>query len=162
MMKIYKYLAIVLVSAFLFFSCNEQEWLKEEPLDFFSADISYVTAAQFNSAVARLYNLNQDYTIFGGIDHFFTYTYVSDVAFRAKDPGKGLNPIQDAMVPSAGVVNTNWKQFYKIVTNLYYFVFKMFLFAIFCPYLGNCASSLASMTATPVSVWSLLVAGIKP
>lgn len=116
-MKIYKYLTVVLVSAFLFFSCNEEEWLKEEPLDFFSADISYVTAAQFNSAVARLYLLNQDYTIFGGINHFFTYSYVSDVAFRAKDPGKDLNSIQDALVPSAGVVNTNWKQFYKIVTS---------------------------------------------
>jgi len=114
-MKIYTYITTVLVSAFLFFSCNEEEWLKEEPLDFYSANISYVTGAQFNSAVAKLYDLTYDYTIFGGTDHFFTYTYVSDVAFRAKDPSKNLNPLKDALVPSAKVVNTNWKQFYNIV-----------------------------------------------
>lgn len=116
-MKIYKYLTTVLISTFLFFSCNEEEWLKEVPLDFYSADISYVTAEQFNSAVARLYQTTQDFTIFGGISHFFLYTYVSDVAYNASSTTKELNSLKDALMPNNGRVNTNWKQFYNIIAD---------------------------------------------
>ncbi len=116
-MQLYKYITTVLISTLLFVSCNEEEWLEEVPLDFYSADISYVTADQFNSAVARLYDLTQDYTIHGGIDHFFTYTYVSDVAYNAAATTKGLNSLKDALVPDNDAVKINFKQFYKIITS---------------------------------------------
>ncbi len=116
-MKIFKYLTTVLIATFLFFSCNKDEWLNEVALDFYSADISYVTAEQFNSAVARLYNLTQDYTIFGGISHFFLYTYVSDVAYQASSTTKELNSLKDALMPNNSRVNTNYKQFYKIISS---------------------------------------------
>ena len=116
-MKIFKYLTAVLLTTFISFSCNEDEWLRERAYDFYTSDNSYVTAEQFNSAVARLYQLTQDYTILGGIPNFFLYTHVSDVGYQALSTTHELNSMSDALTPSNVRVNQNWQRFYLIIAN---------------------------------------------
>lgn len=116
-MKIFKYLTTVLISTFILFSCNDDEWLKEEAFDFYSAENSYIHAEQFNAAVARLYQLTEDYTIFGGIPNFFLYMYASDVAYDAISPTHEMNSLIDKLTPNNTRVRQNWQRFYLIISN---------------------------------------------
>ena len=55
MSSLFKRIILILICSFLFFSCNEDEFLKEVPLDFYSPENSYVT---YNDFVAAIYNLH--------------------------------------------------------------------------------------------------------
>ncbi|MDO6518704.1 RagB/SusD family nutrient uptake outer membrane protein [Zobellia uliginosa] len=116
-MRKYRYTIVCLILALSFFSCNEEEWLEEEVIDFYSADNSYETAAQFNSAVARLYNLTDLYTVWGGATSFFIFQYTSDVAYDAISPTHELNSYPDNLTPENVRVRTLWQRYYEIVTN---------------------------------------------
>ena len=60
-MKLIKYIFLGILSSTMF-SCEETEFLKENPSALFTSDNMYVTKAHFESAVASLYN-----------DYRFTY-----------------------------------------------------------------------------------------
>ncbi len=49
------YLIFLTVFTFLIFSCNENEFLTEVPLDFYAPENSYVTISNFESALFNLY-----------------------------------------------------------------------------------------------------------
>lgn len=55
-MKKYIYIAIV---ALLVGACNEEDFLKETPVDFMSASNSYITVANFDQAITELYFLTR-------------------------------------------------------------------------------------------------------
>ncbi len=48
---------IFILSIFILFSCNEREFLDEVPLSFYSPENSFVSYANFNSAVNNLYSV---------------------------------------------------------------------------------------------------------
>lgn len=54
-MKTIKYLGYIIL-VFWFVSCNENEWLEEVPLDFYSPENSFSTAEHFESAITNLYS----------------------------------------------------------------------------------------------------------
>ena len=53
-LAIYK-LSICFLIAWFTFSCNEKEFLKEVPLDFYSPENSFVTAEDFEAAIYSLH-----------------------------------------------------------------------------------------------------------
>lgn len=58
-----KGLLVVLMTVSLclaFLSCNEEKFLETEPIDFYSPSNSYVTAADYDAAVLRMYKLVRD------------------------------------------------------------------------------------------------------
>lgn len=66
----HKFLVIFLVIIFLFQSCNEDKFLEEIPLDFYSPENSFVTHVDFESALVNLY---EEYrTVLCGRDGLFT------------------------------------------------------------------------------------------
>jgi hypothetical protein len=114
-MKILKYITTVILTAFIFFSCNEEEWLKEEAYDFYSADNSFVTAEQFNSGVAKLYQLFGDYTTMSNAAGSFIFMYTSDLAYNAIAPNNSLNSYIDKIVPSNANTRNLWRNYYQII-----------------------------------------------
>ncbi len=114
-MKIYKYLITVVLTTFIFFSCNEEEWLKEEAFDFYSADNSFVTAEQFNAGVATLYQLTGDYTTMSNAAGSFIFMYTSDLAYNAIAPNNSLNSYIDKVVPDNANTRNLWRNYFEIV-----------------------------------------------
>ena len=114
-MKILKYITAVLLSTFLFVSCNEDEWLEEEVLDFYSIGNSYVTADQFNSAIATLYDQMQDRTIMSNLGGMYIFQYTSDIAYNAIAPTNALNSYIDKITPSNGSTRNFWRWYYQII-----------------------------------------------
>lgn len=55
-----KHILLCSLISILTISCNEQKWLEEKPMDFYSPENSYETTAQFQQAVNNLYNNLRD------------------------------------------------------------------------------------------------------
>lgn len=55
-----KYNFIIMAFILSFISCNESEWLKEQPLSIFTTDNAFITPEDFESANARIYDLIRD------------------------------------------------------------------------------------------------------
>ena len=114
-MKKIKYLATILLVTLIFFSCNEDEWLKEEAFDFYAPENSYETPEQFNSAVARLYestNYNIMWSSNGGA---YVYQYTSDIAYDAISPTHALNSYSDKVTPETKEVRVAWERYYRVI-----------------------------------------------
>ncbi len=52
----YSILGLGIILSFLFTSCDEEEFLKTQPIDFYSPENSYVTAGNYEAAVMNLYD----------------------------------------------------------------------------------------------------------
>ncbi len=114
-MKSNRYIILLSALFFGFSSCNEEEWLKEEAYDFYSADNSYTTESQFNQAVASLYNLTDLYTVWGGATSHFIFQYTTDIAYNAIGPTSELNSYEDRLTPEYVRILTPWQRFYEVI-----------------------------------------------
>jgi len=110
-----KYLVTTLLITFVFFSCNEDEWLKEEALDFYSPENSFTTTDQFNSAVARLYESTNDYIMWSAHMGNYVYQYTSDIAYDAIDPTHDLNSYADKITPETSQIRQFWDRYYRVI-----------------------------------------------
>ncbi len=110
MKNIYKLLFITaLISAN--FSCK-QDFLKEEPIDFFSTENAFQNESDFNASINNLYNLLR--TEFYTVNDFnpMEYLYRTDVAFQITT----VTPNLDAdFSPTSGIISNHWTRLYKIV-----------------------------------------------
>jgi hypothetical protein len=113
-MKTVKYfflLSLLVFSA----SCNEEEWLKETPLDFYSPENSFVTEADFTSAIARLYErVSTNLYDLNGMSQRAMY-YPTDIAVDAIDIAHALNSYKDKLFPNRVEVQDLWSNMYRIV-----------------------------------------------
>ncbi len=112
-----KHLSIAL-TLMMFVSCDEQEFLNEVPLDFYSPENSYVTHEQFESALHNLYaRIRED---FWGIDgsqrpprQMWSGT---DLVFSDKD--LGFNPNYSSLLLPANtnfVYSSMWQPLYRLI-----------------------------------------------
>ena len=113
-MKRFKLLSIALLFMFLA-GCNEQEWLKEVPLDFYSPENSYKTYNQFNSAVARLYESTNNIVMWSDFNGNSMYHYCSDIAYNSIDPTNNMSSYTDKLKPESGDPLYFWQGYYRIV-----------------------------------------------
>lgn len=111
-MKSIKY-GIMLLAAFASFSsCDEHDFLKEEPLDFYSPENSMETSAHFQSSLNYLYNRVRYQVCEMTMDTRFAFYYATDFAFNGTDyykPAK-LNDYKNVMVPTFAVPKEVWKE----------------------------------------------------
>ncbi len=118
MKKLLKYIAIILLGTFV--SCNETEFLKEEPLDFYTPDNSLETSSQFHAGINFLHNRVRNIA-YGGInlDAFFALRYATDFCVNATDynPPVKLNDYKNTMVPTFAVPQVIWQSVYQIISN---------------------------------------------
>lgn len=107
--------AFVVILILVSISCNEEEWLDEDPIDFYSPENSYRTPDDFNSAVARLYQgvdeaLYTVHTNEGRAMH-----YPTDIAVDAINITHQLNSYKDKLFPNTAEVGNMWRRLYRIV-----------------------------------------------
>lgn len=113
-----------LLKGFIFFTliifsaCNEDKFLNEVPLDFYSPENSFVTYGNFESAVVNLYNRVR--TDFYSEDNARTFPSLSwsgtEIAYTHKD--LGLVPNWGALLlptNSSVVYESVWKPAYRVI-----------------------------------------------
>jgi len=113
-----KIIKILFGISFLIFisSCNEDEILKEESIDFYSTENSYVTEADFNLAINRLYDQVRNFSAIKRSGCIYTWT--TDEVFRSnKNPDESWNSPNNTLVPSQRRVKEYWSLLYEIIYN---------------------------------------------
>lgn len=90
----------------------KKDFLKEEPLDFFSTENAFQTENDFNASINNLYNLvrNEFYTVndFNPME----YLYRTDVAFQITTTTPNLDADFN---PTSGIISNHWTRLFKIV-----------------------------------------------
>ncbi|GAF05014.1 SusD family protein [Saccharicrinis fermentans DSM 9555 = JCM 21142] len=98
-------------------SC-EEDFLEETPLDFFSAENSFVTSADFDASINNLYRLTRREFFDRDESHPFDYLYGTDLVFDG-EPQQSANrhsPMRTAYDPSGRIAKDHWGLLYKIIT----------------------------------------------
>jgi len=116
--KIARALLLVLFLSVINFSCNEQEFLKTEPVDFYSPANSYVTSKDYEAAVMNLYARVRDnfFSSASARDFPAAGFQATDIFHIHKDMGfdtdmsSVLLPTNDALI-----YNALWGPAYRII-----------------------------------------------
>ena len=102
----------------MLFSCNEEEFLESEPVDFYSPKNSYVTSADYKAAVMQLYHdeRNNFYSS-AGSDNFPNLAYqATDMYYNHKDIGQ-FKDISSILIPENEdvVYESMWEPAYRTI-----------------------------------------------
>ena len=101
------------------FSCNEEKWLKEEPLDFNSPEFSYETTANFKQAVNFMFDILRYYH-FTYADHGFqNLFYIGGDLYYSGWPDNlddAFNCFHPYINSTQDDVQKNWSLFYNVVS----------------------------------------------
>ncbi|GAB3180582.1 RagB/SusD family nutrient uptake outer membrane protein [Telluribacter humicola] len=97
--------------------CNEEEFLNEVPLDFYSPENSYISEANFNAALTDLYARVRDIqSISGGAD-FYSEVLATDLAFNARLENGRIGNYNSAITPQGSIPRYHWVNWYKVISN---------------------------------------------
>ncbi len=120
MKKILIYGLALIFGAMLCVSCDEEKFLEEKPLDFYSPVNSLQKSSEFQAAVNYLHNRVR-HIMWGGInlDANFALRYATDFAVNATDynPPVKLNDYKNTMVPTFAVPQIIWEANYVVISN---------------------------------------------
>jgi starch-binding outer membrane protein, SusD/RagB family len=115
-MKLKYYLTTILFVTSILFSCNEEKWLEETPIDFYSPENSYITADDYEAAVTRLYGLTREWIMESQAAELHIITlYTTDIAYDAIATTHELNKLSDNIVPEGEHVQIFWNRYYRII-----------------------------------------------
>lgn len=111
MKNIYKYLLAVVLIATNAVSCKK-DFLKEDPIDFFSTENAFQNENDFNASLNNLYGLVR--TEFYTVNDFnpMEYLYRTDVAFQITTTTPNLDADFN---PTSGIISNHWTRLFKIV-----------------------------------------------
>tara|TARA_R110002050_G_C8962065_1_gene514509 strand:- start:8364 stop:10007 length:1644 start_codon:yes stop_codon:yes gene_type:complete len=105
------YLAILML---LCFSCDEDEILKEEALDFYSTANAYVTPANYQTALNKLYGQFRDYMIKVSANDKEFYLMGTDLCINAIEVNWYLNDYTQ-LTPFNATASKSWDRFFKLI-----------------------------------------------
>jgi len=96
-------------------SCNEDEFLKEIPKDFYSPEIAYVTQSDFEAAVLNLHYLVRSY-FYGDDDAINTFSGLTDLCYPHKRYGPDYK-VASILLPtnSREIFGDAWEPCYRII-----------------------------------------------
>jgi starch-binding outer membrane protein, SusD/RagB family len=115
--KTYKILLLVLSLSLTISSCNEEEFLKTEPVDFYSPENSFVTSADYEAAVMNLYDVvrNSFFYETGQNNLLSTGIGPSDIFHPHKNLGFD-GDMSAAFLPTGSICyNVIWEPGYRII-----------------------------------------------
>lgn len=97
--------------------CNEEEFLKEVPLDFYSPENSFINAGNFDAALTDLYSrVRAIQSVNAGAD-FYSELLGTDLAFNARlDQGR-MGSYAVGLTPQSDIPKQHWLRWYKIIGN---------------------------------------------
>ena len=95
-------------------SCNEEEFLKEEPLDFYSPENSFTKPSDFESALSRIYS-NVQSQFHNGASLGMCYFFPSDCNLDNHGIEHHLNSYTNSLIPENGWVSQMWNRTYRTI-----------------------------------------------
>jgi len=108
MKRIIKITGIFAIALLLFLvSCNENEFLKEEPLAIYAVDNSLATTSDFQAALNMLYRRTGDIFIYSTHDGFFALYHGTDLGYCTAAFDR-LNTYKATMVPENALLDHVW------------------------------------------------------
>lgn len=114
-MKKIKLIIIVAALCCLHISCNESSWLKEKPLDFYTAENSYQTTAQFKQSLNYLYDVVRNLHWKLGDQH--VTMWCGDIGYGATDPDNKFNNFKTFLTPYTYVAGSFWTPSFAGIAN---------------------------------------------
>lgn len=116
-MKQIKYF-ILSVMLFSISACNDKEWLKENPLDFYAPENSFTTTAQFQQSLNGLYDQVRNMIWNSNGDLRMAFYTGTDFGFPASDyPDAKLNNYSATVTPTWTVTQLLWTAVYLQIAN---------------------------------------------
>ncbi|WP_277480387.1 RagB/SusD family nutrient uptake outer membrane protein [Catalinimonas alkaloidigena] len=102
----------------VFCACDEDDFLKTEPVDFYSPENSYVSSADYEAAVLKLYNRVRDDFFSSAGSNMFPNVGIqgTDICHLHKDIGFGTN-LSSLLLPTNNslVYDPLWRPAYRII-----------------------------------------------
>jgi hypothetical protein len=103
------------------FSCNEEEFLKEVPMDFFSPENAFITKGNFESATIELYSMAR-YGAWSATNSSggFPYLTSTDIAHDGRYQESSVARFGGhtaCLVPTGSAITTHWNTWYKLIAN---------------------------------------------
>lgn len=114
-MKKIKYILVAMALSCLGTSCNEDSWLKEKPLDFYTAENSYQTTSQFKQSLNYLYDVVRNLHWKLGDQHVIMWC--GDIGYGATDPNNKFNNFKTFLTPYTYVAGSFWDPGFSGITN---------------------------------------------
>jgi starch-binding outer membrane protein, SusD/RagB family len=111
-LKITEILAMALF--FVLISCDENEFLKEDPLAIYTVDNSLVTASDFQAVVNMLYKRIGEIFIYSTSDGFFALYHGTDLGYCTAAFDR-LNTYKATMVPENALLSHIWNNAFFMV-----------------------------------------------
>jgi hypothetical protein len=100
------------------FSCNEDEWLEEEPLDFRTTVNSFETPTDFEVAVNGLYSQGRSHLFEAhSIGNDMMFWVATDISYDAIGLSHHVSKYVNTVIPEFGRVNWWWNHLYRMVFN---------------------------------------------
>ena len=113
-----KMIISALVAGCLLTACNEDSFLKEQPMDFMSSDNSYITEKDFNMAIIDLYDYVR-YEFYGYNEYRpMDYIYGTDLVYDGEPGGvERHGNMNAAYQPTSHIPKTHWDNLYKLISS---------------------------------------------
>ncbi len=97
--------------------CNEEDFLKEVPLDFYSPENSYQSEANFQAALVDLYARVRDEQSITPNANEYTEVLGTDLAYNARLDNNRLGNYNNIITPQGSIPQYHWVNWYKVISN---------------------------------------------
>lgn len=112
------FLLCFLFCGLFFSSCNEEAFLEEQPLDFFSPENAFQTFEQYESVIIDLYARVRDIQL-SSDESRYPYHYGTDMMKDARlstNAGR-FGDYQAVLAPQSRIVLDQWQRWYKVISS---------------------------------------------
>jgi starch-binding outer membrane protein, SusD/RagB family len=118
-MKNNKIFKIIAFGALLCFNtgCDEEQFLKEVPLDFYSPENSFITPGNFEAALTDLYAKVRAIQSVDGGASLYSEVLGTDVAFNARLATDRMGSYAVGLTPQSSIPTQHWLRWYKVIGN---------------------------------------------
>jgi starch-binding outer membrane protein, SusD/RagB family len=97
--------------------CQEEEFLKEVPLDFYSPENSFINAGNFEAALTDLYARVRAIQSVDGGAAIYSEVLGTDLAFNGRLDGSRMGNYAVGLTPQSDIPKQHWLRWYKIIGN---------------------------------------------
>jgi len=117
MKKVTRSLLMIFCFSFTIISCNEEEFLKTEPVDFYSPENSYITSENYESAVMNLYARVRDEFFSSDNHQDFPSAAIqaTDLCYQHKNYGFTTDMSTILLPTTTAVFRALWEPAYRII-----------------------------------------------
>lgn len=113
------FLKVALLAGVILFGagCQEEEFLNEVPLDFYSPENSFITEGNFNAALTDLYARVRAIQSVDGGANLYSEVLGTDIAYNARVDQARLGNYTVSLTPQGDIPRQHWIRWYKVISN---------------------------------------------